>query len=115
MSDAAAGSRPRRSPSDRVVRGLRRRARLRDAALPDPDEPIRGELFGVERLEQHAESLAAAQQVTRDPRRGRPLFTRLDDNARVLLSSYRVLAGAIREERTITPAAEWLVDNFHIV
>ena len=31
------------------------------------------------------------------------------------VDSYRVLAGAIREERSITPAAEWLVDNFHIV
>jgi hypothetical protein len=30
---------------------------------PQPfEEPIRAELFGVERLEQHAESLAAAQQ-----------------------------------------------------
>ena len=27
----------------------------------------------------------------------------------------RVIANAIREERAITPAAEWLVDNFHIV
>ena len=29
--------------------------------------------------------------------------------------SYRAIAEAIREERAITPAAEWLVDNFHIV
>ena len=28
---------------------------------------------------------------------------------------YRGTATAIREERTITPAAEWLVDNFHVV
>ena len=27
------------------------------------DNPIRAELFGIERLEQHAESLAAAQPV----------------------------------------------------
>ena len=33
----------------------------------------------------------------------------------MLVESYRVLAQAIREERTITPAAEWLVDNFSIV
>ncbi|HZI43780.1 MAG TPA: hypothetical protein VFD53_01085, partial [Ilumatobacter sp.] len=37
------------------------------------------------------------------------------DNGRVLVEAYRVLAQAIREERTITPAAEWLVDNFSIV
>ncbi len=33
----------------------------------------------------------------------------------MLLDSYRVIARAIQEEHTITPAAEWLVDNFHIV
>lgn len=37
------------------------------------------------------------------------------DNGRVLLRAYRVLAQAIRDERSITPAAEWLVDNFHVV
>ena len=33
----------------------------------------------------------------------------------MLLQSYRVLAQEIREERAVTPAAEWLVDNFYIV
>ena len=37
------------------------------------------------------------------------------DNGRVLLESYRAIAQAIRQERAITPAAEWLVDNYHIV
>jgi len=80
----------------------------------DPEELIRSELFGIERLEQHAESLAAAQRVTPTPGRGRPLATRLHDNGRVLLAAYRAIGAAIREERAITPAAEWLVDNFHI-
>ena len=69
----------------------------------------------MERLEQHAQTLAAAQTVTDTPRRGHPVGPRIADNGRVLLESYRVLAGAIKEERSITPAAEWLVDNFHIV
>jgi cyclic beta-1,2-glucan synthetase len=83
--------------------------------LPELEEPIRAELFGIERLEEHAQSLAAAQRVTPGAHRGRPLLPRLEDNWRVLLESYRALARAIREERAITPAAEWLVDNFHIV
>ena len=33
----------------------------------------------------------------------------------MLREAYRVIANAIREERAITPAAEWLVDNFHVV
>jgi len=32
-------------------------------ARQSPEDPIRAELFGIERLEQHAESLAAAQRV----------------------------------------------------
>ena len=79
------------------------------------DAPILAELFGIERLEQHAESLAAAQPVTMNPKTGRRLATRLRDNGRVLLAAYRSIAAAIREERAITPAAEWLVDNFHVV
>jgi len=84
-------------------------------ALSRLEEPIRAELFSSERLEQHGESLAVAQRVTTTPRKGRPLLPRVLDNGRVLLESYRATAQAIREERAITPASEWLVDNYHIV
>ncbi|MGA2690377.1 MAG: hypothetical protein ABSE85_20135, partial [Candidatus Korobacteraceae bacterium] len=69
----------------------------------------------MERLEQHAGSLAAAQTVTKETYQGLPLIPRVMENGRVLLDSYRAIARAIQEERAITPAAEWLVDNFHIV
>src|SRR2546425_5480773 len=84
-------------------------------ARQSPEDPIRAELFGIERLEQHAESLAAAQRVMRQSGRGRRLLPRVEHNGRVLRDSYRVIANAIRQERAITPAAEWLVDNFHLV
>ncbi|HEY6084371.1 MAG TPA: hypothetical protein VIU63_03185, partial [Nitrospira sp.] len=82
---------------------------------PELEEPIRAELFGVERLEQHAESLAVAQIVTADSLPGQLLTPRVLENGRVLVESYRTIARAIREGKSITPAAEWLVDNFHIV
>src|ERR1700675_1504784 len=81
----------------------------------EPEEPIRSELFSVERLEQHAESLAAAQVVTSDSDPGKPLIPRVAENGRVLLEYYRTTAQAIQREQIITPAAEWLVDNFYIV
>jgi cyclic beta-1,2-glucan synthetase len=87
---------------------------LSTAPPREPEDPIRGELFSIERLEQHAESLAAAQRVTPRPGAGRQLAKRLRDNGRVLLAAYRTIGEAIHEERAITPAAEWLVDNFHI-
>ncbi len=85
------------------------------AFAADAEDPIRAELFGIERFEQHAESLAAAQPVTTGPGSRRRLATRLRENGRILLELYRSIAVAIRDERAITPAAEWLVDNFHVV
>src|SRR5207302_7104612 len=83
--------------------------------FPDMASPIRAELFSVERLEQHAESLAAAQTITLDPTRGKPLLPRVLENGRLLLEYYQATARSIQREQTITPAAEWLVDNFYIV
>jgi cyclic beta-1,2-glucan synthetase len=79
------------------------------------EEPILAELFSVERLEQHAHTLASAQKITGAGSRGRAVRPRIVENGRVLVESYRLLARAIKEERSITPAAEWLVDNFPIV
>jgi cyclic beta-1,2-glucan synthetase len=81
----------------------------------DNDEILRAELFSSERLEQHAESLAAAQQVTNRRRARRSLNARLKDNESVLLTSYRSIGAAVGEGRSITPAAEWLLDNYHLV
>ena len=79
------------------------------------DEPIRAELFGIERLEQHGESLAAAQRSTEKPARGRNLLPRVRENGRVLLAAYRNIVEAVREKSEITPAEEWLLDNFFVV
>ena len=80
------------------------------------EEPIRAELFSVERLEQHAESLAGAQEVVdADSSPGRPLLPRVLENGRRLLEYYRATAHAVELEQSITPAAEWLLDNFYIV
>jgi cyclic beta-1,2-glucan synthetase len=78
-------------------------------------DPIRSELLSVERLEERAEALARAQRVTPEPREGRPLAPRLRDNAKVLTDAYRNIALSAKAEHPITPAAEWMLDNFHIV
>jgi cyclic beta-1,2-glucan synthetase len=89
--------------------------REREAFAHDSEEPIRSELFSIERLEQHAESLATAQRVVTKPMSGRPLAGRLEENGKVLLHAYRAISEAISKEQIITPTAEWLVDNFHVV
>ena len=40
---------------------------------------------------------------------------RLANNGAVLLHAYRVIAGAVDERRALTPAADWLVDNYYLV
>ncbi|GAA0306908.1 glucoamylase family protein [Rhodovulum strictum] len=76
---------------------------------------IRADLFGAERLEHHAISLARAQPVTRRRMRVTPLAARVGDNADVLLAAYRACGQAVQARQTITPAAEWLLDNFHLI
>ena len=86
----------------------------RRAAPAPADRPFRDELLSVERLEERALALAAS--FTIDPRaRARPIFPRFDDNARVLRAAYRTLADDVRTGRFFTAAAEWLLDNFHLV
>ena len=95
--------------SNRLPRFARR------ASLWDSEAPIREELFSVERLEAHARSLAAAQTVALRATRGLPLATRLADNGAVLLTAYREIVEATDDGRATTPAAEWLIDNYHLV
>jgi len=79
------------------------------------DGIIRDELFSVERLEEHASSLAKAQSVTAKPIARPSLNARLSDNEAALLRAYRTIAAAVSEGQAITPAAEWLIDNYHLV
>src|SRR5580765_2464971 len=86
------------------------------AKPPLSEKPFRDELLSVERLEERALALAAS--FTLDPaprRRARNIFPRFDDNARVLAAAYRSLADDVRTGQFVTGAAEWLLDNFHLV
>ena len=89
--------------------------RARPAAVREDEDAIRSELFSVERLEQHAQSLATSQPVHAALTAGKSLVVRLRDNERVLLAAYRSIAAAVDAGRPVTPAAEWLLDNFHLV
>lgn len=105
-------------------RESRRRAKLTllpqgllGSAAPTWDDgaPIRAELFSVERLEEHARSLAAAQPVAPLKLKGASLVKRLAESEAILKATYRDVAQAIEAGAAITPAAEWLIDNFHLV
>jgi cyclic beta-1,2-glucan synthetase len=81
----------------------------------DSENPIREEVFGRERFEQHAESLARAQRVTDSPPRVLRLHDRLAENEKQLLAAHRILSKAVVEGHSVTPGAEWLINNSHVV
>src|SRR5882762_9396848 len=83
---------------------------------PSPEKPLRDELLRIEPLDERALALAASFTLHPSPRRrARDIFPRFDDNARVLREAYRTLADDVRSGQFVTAAAEWLLDNFHLV
>lgn len=89
--------------------------RSRERTSGSHNAAIRNELFSVERLEQHAHSLAANQPVHPGLTAGKSLVGRLRDNERELLVAYRTIADIAGRGRQMSPATEWLLDNFHLV
>jgi cyclic beta-1,2-glucan synthetase len=81
----------------------------------DFEELIRSELFTAERFDEHARSLAEAQSVTENPKKGAKIFPRLRTNGKILRETYRILTEATEADQAITPAAEWLLDSFYVV
>src|SRR6185295_12997020 len=91
--------------------------RLRRAGSPErlaEDAPLRSELFNADQMERHGRSLAAAHRLApgRAPDR---LLPRLAENERILLENRAVLGASVSANRRITPAAEWLLDNFYLI
>ena len=78
------------------------------------EPPLRAELFNADQLEQHGSKLAATHKITLD-RAPDPLLTRLAANESVLIGVSNLLTAAVKANRRITPAGEWLLDNFYLI
>ncbi len=77
------------------------------------EPPLRAELFGVEQLARLAPALAAEHRsvIRRSPTR---LLARLGHNEDILRAFNRETVSVDRT-RQVTPAAEWLLDNFYLL
>ena len=74
------------------------------------------ELFTTHQLEQHARTMAGWHKVDARPRRGADhLLPRLADNEEALRDAHVLITHAVRAGTRITPAAEWFVDNYHLI
>ncbi len=87
------------------------------ANFAGPEQLIRAELFGTQRFEEHGRSLAQAQTVRSSKSWGESLsfFPRVEDNIEALRQAYDYIATISQSGQYVTPAAEWLLDNFHLV
>ncbi len=72
-------------------------------------------LFKPVHFAEHARRLARTQAVDSGGSKGRPLRPMLREALDDLAEAYRALAVAGRAGDALTPAAEWLLDNYHLV
>ncbi|HXJ59911.1 MAG TPA: cyclic beta 1-2 glucan synthetase, partial [Verrucomicrobiae bacterium] len=77
------------------------------------EAPFRSELFSIDLLQHHARLLAKRHEVAvrKGPNR---LLARLSSNER-LLRAYNERTLLVEKNRRITPASEWLLDNFYLI
>ena len=76
--------------------------------------PLRSELFSANQMKQHGRILADMHRL--EPGRHRDhLLARLAENEELLLEVYHLLTEDVKVDRRITPAGEWLLDNFYLI
>ncbi len=79
------------------------------------EPPIRSEIFGPERFAQHGRSLGEAHHAETASRRSVAFFPRLQDNIRTLREAKHYIGTQASTGYQVSPAAEWLLDNFHLI
>ncbi len=84
-------------------------------AWGEPQTPVRAEIFGMQRFGQHGRSLGATHHVQTGRSRSAVFFPRLRDNVAVLRLAQRYIAEQAATGYDLSPAAEWLLDNFHLI
>ena len=80
-----------------------------------PDElPLRAELLSRDQMRQHGRVLADSHKVTKK-RAPEQLLARLTENEDVLIETCNLLTSAVKANRRVAPAGEWLLDNFYLI
>jgi cellobiose phosphorylase len=76
---------------------------------------MRAELFSISQLERHARTIAGWHELAPVPGHDDWLLARLGDNEVALRDAYALITDAVQRGRQITPAAEWFIDNYHLI
>ena len=83
-----------------------------EASLAEP--PLRSELFSADQMEQHGRYLADRMPLATG-RAPDQLLPRLAGQRAILLRVFDQLTEAVTADRRVTPASEWLLDNFYLI
>jgi cyclic beta-1,2-glucan synthetase len=78
------------------------------------EPPLRAELFSADQMEQHGKTLAGLHTLSPGHASDR-LLTRLAENEEILIGVHSLVTEAVKANRRITPAGEWLLDNFYLI
>ena len=89
--------------------------RILDPAEGLVQSPIRAEIFGLQRFAQHGQSLGETHLVAETRSRAGTFFPRLQDNIRMLRKACAYLGAQAGQGYDVSPAAEWLLDNSHVI
>ncbi len=90
-------------------------AHILDSARGAIDPPIRSEIFGLQRFIQHGRSLGLTHRAAPARDGASTFFPRLNSNIRVLRQAYQYIGEQASTGYDISPAAEWLLGNFHLI
>jgi cellobiose phosphorylase len=82
-------------------------------AIGEP--PLRSELFSSDQMEQHGKNLAYTHKLGNQGSPDNYLLTRLAENEVFLIEVHNLLTESIKINHQITPAGEWLLDNFYLI
>ncbi len=86
-----------------------------DTARGPLERPNRSEIFGPERFAQHGKSLGETHAAAYASSRSSAFFPRLRENIRILREAQRFMGRQATAGHEVSPAAEWLLDNFHLI
>ena len=89
--------------------------KILDPARGPLERPNRSEIFGPERFAQHGRSLGETHAARFAPKGSTAFFPRLRDNIRILREAHRYIGQQATTGYDVSPAAEWLLDNFHLI
>jgi cyclic beta-1,2-glucan synthetase len=78
------------------------------------EEPMREELFSSDQIEHFGKTLATRHKLSTNPAKDH-LLKRLEDNENTLQEVRKLLTDSIKNNYQLTPAGEWLIDNFYLV